>query len=970
MGLWILEPESDEVVPGTVHLQKEAEKRIRNVANLKHGTGRYAAVVLAPQPSDSPNDPLNWSQKRKLFTSIFLSMGTGMMAGTHNYINPANKQMATIFSTSISNISQSVSVILLTLGVSALISSPAARIWGKRPVLIISNFIAALGYIIVVAPKKSLVALFVGRAIHGFGIAGLEYLVSSSVGDLFFVHERGAHLALWHYGLSGGNAIGQPIGTAIFAAQGWKWPFIYAIIVYAVYTLTFFFTCPETTYNRPSQFDIDIKEDVVESSDSGDEHSALGANANTEEKFKTTTESKTPSDVEASSTNAGDEAKYTYWQNLRIYNGRFSDESLLRALITPWSAFLLPAVSWAAYAYGCSVAFAASFSVALSQIFTKPPYSFTSSQVGLTVFSSFVGATLGNAIPGPVSDWLVTYLSKKNKGVYEPEFRVVLAVPSLIFGLVGFWGFGWSLEAKQHYMVPVFFYGLSIFAGAINSLISNTYLLDCHRAQAQDGYAAVTITRGIFSFAMTFVVNSWIERDGYKVVFFWIGSLHGIACVIGIFLYFYGKKALHLILARWSRTYGDFFSYYNGTQSVFVVSSADAFDELFNKKGTQYNSRPQSSHQTQRVTGNSRNVMMPYGEPWKDRRRVHQTLLSGQNAKMFQPYQDYESKVALINIANNPKIFFREAARYASSVTFSMLLGARFENSDSFIPTRIREEMILFWQHISPGVWLTDWFPFLNYLPSPLAPGRKRADWMHDRWVGFWGVFFDRMNERHKKGVAQDCFLTRFLDDVDVGRYNYVESVGFVADLLSAGSETTITSVQWFFRAAVYFPEPFKRAQQELDEVVGPERLPEWHDRPNLPYVDALIQELHRWASISPVAVAHATTDADVYRGYRVPKGATVIANTYGVHHDGNTYAEPHRFIPERFLSGGDQLSGKEAANMSKHFAFGVGRRACPGIQVANASLYIALSRILWAFDISAGPSGPPRLETGKLSPN
>ena len=59
MGLWILEPDTDEVVPGTIHLQKEAEKRIRSVAHLKHGTGRYANLVLAPQPSDSPNDPLS-----------------------------------------------------------------------------------------------------------------------------------------------------------------------------------------------------------------------------------------------------------------------------------------------------------------------------------------------------------------------------------------------------------------------------------------------------------------------------------------------------------------------------------------------------------------------------------------------------------------------------------------------------------------------------------------------------------------------------------------------------------------------------------------------------------------------------------------------------------------------------------------------------------------------------------------------
>lgn len=175
-------------------------------------------------------------------------------------------------------------------------------------------------------------------------------------------------------------------------------------------------------------------------------------------------------------------------------------------------------------------------------IFTKAPYNFTSNQVGLTVFSSFVGATLGNALPGPISDWLVTFMSRCNKGIYEPEFRIVLSVPSFFLGLLGFWGFGWSLQDRAHFMVPVFFYGLAIFAGSINSLISNTYLLDCHRAQAQDGYAAVTIFRGITSFVMTFVINIWIERSGYKVVYLWIGAVHGLSCLIGMFLYVFGKK--------------------------------------------------------------------------------------------------------------------------------------------------------------------------------------------------------------------------------------------------------------------------------------------------------------------------------------------------------------------------------------------------------------------------------------------
>ena len=314
-----------------------------------------------------------------------------------------------------------------------------------------------------------------------------------------------------------------------------------SIIAVGVYTIIFYFTCPETTYRRPKVYDIDIREELSDDM-------SLGGSGNEVLSEKFTGQVQTApgpgSDHTAEAAQAtSHEARQSYREGLKVYNGRYSDESFLRALITPWSAFLLPAVSYTAFAYGSSVAFAGSFSVAIGQIFTKPPYNFTSSQVGMTTLSSLVGATLGNLIPGPVADWSVNYLSRKNNGVYEPEFRLVLAVPALFLGLLGFWGFGLSLDAKAHYMVPIFFYGLAIFAGSINSLISNTYLLDCHRAQAQDGYAAVTITRGVYSFATTFIINGWIDRDGYKIVYFWIGFLHALSCVMAILLYIFGKQA-------------------------------------------------------------------------------------------------------------------------------------------------------------------------------------------------------------------------------------------------------------------------------------------------------------------------------------------------------------------------------------------------------------------------------------------
>lgn len=237
---------------------------------------------------------------------------------------------------------------------------------------------------------------------------------------------------------------------------------------------------------------------------------------------------------------------------------------------------------------------------------------------------------------------------------------------------------------------------------------------------------------------------------------------------------------------------------------------------------------------------------------------------------------------------------------------------------------------------------------------------------MHDRWYSFWSLFLDRMVERHRQGVAQDCFLTRFLDEPGAERWSHEDMAGIIAEILSAGTETTIASVQWFFRISIFFPEAMERAKKEIDSVVGRSRLPNWDDRPNLPYVDALIQELHRWASVAPLAVDHATIDSDTYRGFKVPKGASVVANTWGAHHDAQIYPNPELFSPGRFLPAKHPLHDAENANFPKHFAFGVGRRACPGAQVANASLYIVISRLLWGFDIAAAPSGLPRLETRK----
>ena len=84
-----------------------------------------------------------------------------------------------------------------------------------------------------------------------------------------------------------------------------------------------------------------------------------------------------------------------------------------------------------------------------------------------------------------------------------------------------------------------------------------------------------------------------------------------------------------------------------------------------------------------------------------------------------------------------------------------------------------------------------------------------------------------------------------------------------------------------FLLAMVLNPEAQCRAQEELMAIVGPNRLPEFSDRDALPYVNALVRECTRWIPVAPIGFPHGCTEEDEYRGYRIPKGATVIPNQW-----------------------------------------------------------------------------------------
>jgi cytochrome P450 len=148
------------------------------------------------------------------------------------------------------------------------------------------------------------------------------------------------------------------------------------------------------------------------------------------------------------------------------------------------------------------------------------------------------------------------------------------------------------------------------------------------------------------------------------------------------------------------------------------------------------------------------------------------------------------------------------------------------------------------------------------------------------------------------------------------------------------------------------YPDVQRKAQAEIDSVVGNSRLPDFSDQDALPYVQAVLKEVLRWHPVTPLSLSHRTMKSDVYEGHFIPAGSIIIPNVWGMLHDPNIFTEPDRFYPERWFS-------PDVPNFPIQ-AFGFGARLCPGRVFARRSVWANIVGILAAFEIVPTEDGPP----------
>jgi len=233
---------------------------------------------------------------------------------------------------------------------------------------------------------------------------------------------------------------------------------------------------------------------------------------------------------------------------------------------------------------------------------------------------------------------------------------------------------------------------------------------------------------------------------------------------------------------------------------------------------------------------------------------------------------------------------------------------------------------------------LPTWFPGAGFKRFALE-GRKVAFEMRD-------IPLATVQKQMKDGLVPNCVAAAVLETCQ-SKEEFDVIAGAAATGYAAGAETTVSSLGMFFQAMLMYPDVQRRAKQEIDAVVGSERLITYDDRSSLPYVEALHREVMRWRPVLPLSVSHASTSDDMYKGYYIPKGTTVVSNVWAIAHDPKKYLEPNTFNPSRFLDQNGELNDDNV-----DYVFGFGRRICPGRHMASATIWLVIATVLQNFDI------------------
>ncbi|KAI1130849.1 cytochrome P450 [Nemania abortiva] len=384
-------------------------------------------------------------------------------------------------------------------------------------------------------------------------------------------------------------------------------------------------------------------------------------------------------------------------------------------------------------------------------------------------------------------------------------------------------------------------------------------------------------------------------------------------------------------------------------QTIVILNDADLTFELFEKRSTKYSSRPR-----QVVAGEILGWQhTPGGSPnnarWRTiRKNMNRVIGTKAAAAQFHKLQEAEVGHFLLHLLETPEKFLDHIQRQAGAVILKIAYGyvAESHKNDHLIDI-VGKAMEDFVHAAVPGAFMADIFPFLKSVPDwfPGTGWKKIAYKWRDELTEVTEKPYAFTKYQMSRGENEISFLSRLLEAGDSTPEEKHTNKWSAMSLYTAGADSTVSVIAAWFLAMTNFPDVQVKALEEINRVVGQDRLPTLADRDDLPYVEAIVKEAFRWHPVAPMGIPHASTEDDICEGYFIPKGSMLFANVWHFTHDPNVHPDPMAFKPERFL-------GSKPERDPHIFVWGFGRRVCPGRILADNTVWLTIAQCLAVYKI------------------
>ncbi|KAK7061235.1 cytochrome P450 [Favolaschia claudopus] len=391
---------------------------------------------------------------------------------------------------------------------------------------------------------------------------------------------------------------------------------------------------------------------------------------------------------------------------------------------------------------------------------------------------------------------------------------------------------------------------------------------------------------------------------------------------------------------KWRKQYGDLVFFEVFGNKFLILNSLKATTDLLDKRASIYSERP-TIPSILLMEWEFSFSFMSHTDKWREKivssalspRRVHDMLN---------------------NMLTTPEDFLEHVEQLTTAIIMAMVYGYDIKSLHGDPIVHLQQDAI---KRLSegaiPGRFMVNVFPFLQYVPT-WFPGAGFHQYFKDTITSVRAmkqVPFDFVKDNMRNGGDRQSVLRSLLElnETQGGSPEREQDMKDIAGVAyAAAAETTTATLMVSVMALAMHPEVVRKAQAELDAVVGLGSLPGFEHRSELPYCEAVVREIFRWRPITPVAIAHALNVDDVYEGYLIPKGTIILPNIWAMVHDETMYPDPDTFKPERFLNPDGTLNSDDLI-----IGFGFGRRICAGRHAADATLWAATVSLLATFNIA-----------------